>query len=123
MKKILLIAIAAFVLNGCSKGKEVQFCEGVSTDGKGINCGIKFESGELTCVIKSKKPFGTNTIEVQVFDNGKKKERIETVAVQVKPDSTIANATLSFYKGGKFSVAAINNKEKIGEAEIEIVDY
>ena len=123
MKKILFLLILGLILTGCSKGKELQFCEGSTPDGKGVNCGKKFETGDLTCLIKSPKPFGTNTIEVQIFEYGEKKnEKVETVGVQVKPDSSLGNATLSFYRGGKFKVVAMNNKDKIGEADIEIVE-
>lgn len=123
MKKLILAAIPVLFLIGCNKKPNISFCEGVSPDGKGIECGIKFETGDLTAMIKADKAFATNKIDLVITEiNEKKAEKIETVTIDVPADDVNANANLSFYKGGKFKVSAMNGSEKIGEGDIEIID-
>jgi len=111
------------VMAACSKLKTIEFCEGVSPEGKGVNCGAKFEDGELNAVIISEEPFGVKNITVQVFEVKKNKnEKIETLSVDVKPDSDRAMVNLSFYSGGRFLVTAQKNDIRIGSGEVEIVE-
>jgi hypothetical protein len=121
-KTICLLALLSF-LPACSGNKDVQFCEGVKPDGKGVNCGHKFESGELTVLVNGRDPFGTKTITLRVYETrGGKSEKIDTVTVDVKPDRQTASANLSLYNGGKYVVKASKNNVTIGEGNIEIVE-
>jgi hypothetical protein len=123
MKKIFLLLIPFLFISGCTKKPNITFCEGVTPDGKGIDCGIKFETGDLTAMIKSDKAFGVNRIDVAVFElNDKKSEKVETKTIDVPPDEVHTNINLEFYKPGKFRITAMNGSEKIGEGEIEISD-
>ncbi len=123
MKWILCLIILLPVMAGCSKSKTIEFCEGVSPEGKGVNCGAKFEDGELNAVIIGEEPFGVKTITVQVFEVKKNKnEKIETISVDVRPDSDRAMVTLSFYSGGRYLVTAQKNEAPIGSGEVEIVE-
>jgi hypothetical protein len=123
MKKFILLLMLFLFLIGCTKKPNISFCEGVSPEGKGIECGIKFETGDLTAMIKADKAFGVNRIDIAVFElNEKKSEKVETISIDVPPDEIRANINLSFYKGGKFRVTAMNGSEKIGEGEIEVLD-
>src|SRR5512136_2648386 len=95
MKNVLLLCVILSLMAGCSKSKEIQFCEGVSPKGEGVNCGTKFEDGELTAVINSEEPFGVKTITVQVYEvKDKKTEKIDTLTVDVKPDKQTASVNL-----------------------------
>jgi len=123
MKKIFYMIMIASVLAGCSKTKNIVFCEGVSPEGKGVNCGTKFEDGELTAVINSDEPFGAKSITVQVFEvKDKKTQKIETLSVEVKPDKDTAMVNLSFYSGGRYIVTAQKNETRLGNGEVEIVE-
>ncbi len=123
MKLLIHIFISLLIFGGCSKSDRIQFCEGVNTDGDGINCGKKFEDGELTAVINAGDPFGVTSITVQIMEIGDKKtEKLETLNVEVKPDKQTATANLSFYAGGKYLVRAMKKDVLIGEGEIEIVE-
>lgn len=120
---LLGLIIAILVFGACSRGRAVQFCEGVKPDGDGVNCGVKFETGELTALIKSSRPFGGKSIKLVVTEvGGKKTEKIETVVADVKPDRDRAAVPLSFYTDGTYRVTAMNGDETIGEGKIEIVD-
>ncbi len=121
MKKLLVAGLILSLVAGCSKSKAVQFCEGVSPGGDGVNCGTKFEDGELTAVINSEEPFGVKSITVQVFEKkDSKTEKIDTLTVDVKPDRQTAAVNLAFYAGGTYIVRASKKDTAIGSAEIMI---
>ncbi len=123
MKWIPCLLMLLSVMSACSKSKTIEFCEGVSPEGKGINCGAKFEDGELNAVITGEEPFGVKAITVQVFEvKRNKNEKIETLSVDVKPDSDRAMVNLSFYSGGRYLVTAQKNETRIGSGEVEIVE-
>lgn len=125
MRKIfcLFCLMACVLVAGCSKSKAVQFCEGVSPDGEGVNCGTVFEDGELTALIRAKEPFGVKTIALQVFEvKGEKIEKTESLYVAVKPERDTASVNLSFYTEGTFRVRAMSGNTAIGEGEIRIVE-
>lgn len=123
MKKLLFLLIVFACVAGCSKSKALQFCEGVSPDGDGVNCGTVFEDGELTALIRTEAPFGVKAITLQIFEvKGDKKEKTGSVPVSVRPDRSIATANLSFYSGGRYLVRAISGDRGIGEGEITIVE-
>src|SRR4030042_1007406 len=123
MKTILCCLLLSALLVGCAKTKEIQFCEGILPEGKGVNCGTKFEDGELTVLITSNEPFGVKTIALQVYVvNDKKTEKVESITVDVKPDKETATANLSFYTGGRYIVRAMSRDTLIGEGRIEIAE-
>jgi hypothetical protein len=123
MKNILVLCLMLSLVAGCSKSKAIQFCEGVSPEGDGVNCGTKFEDGELTAIINSEEPFGVKSITVQVFEKkGAKTEKIDTLSVDVKPDRQTATLNLAFYAGGTYIVRANKKETAIGSAEITIVE-
>ncbi|MFC1670524.1 hypothetical protein ACFL20_09030 [Spirochaetota bacterium] len=123
MKKILVLIILA-LLFGCQPKKNIEFCEGVTVKGVGVECGIKFGTGDLTVLIKSNDPFDTNRIFIELYEDFKgKMAKLETINVEVKPDQSRVSSTLSMYRHGKYIVKAIRGKEVIAQGEIEIVDY
>ncbi|MCU0847749.1 MAG: hypothetical protein MUD12_07660 [Spirochaetes bacterium] len=115
---------AACLTAGCGSGKSILFCEGVSPEGEGINCGTRFETGDLTALIKPKKPFGVKSIEIRIQDSKSKKDSfIEKITAGVKPEDERAVVNLSFYREGKFRVMAVEKDEVLAEGDIEIVDF
>lgn len=121
MKKMLLLLVILPFLAGCSRTKAIEFCEGITPEGKGVNCGGTFEEGELLAIITSREPFGVNAVTVQVQEvRGGKKEQVESLTVDVKPDRDTATANLSLYSGGTYIVRAMKKDEIIGEGEIVI---
>jgi hypothetical protein len=121
MKKLLFLLVIVTLIAGCSRTKAIDFCEGITPENKGVNCGSTFEEGELLAVISAKDPFGVNAITVQVQEvrNGKK-EQVESITVDVKPDRDTATVNLSLYSGGTYVVRAMKKDEMIGEGEIVI---
>jgi hypothetical protein len=123
MKRLLYLVAVLALMSGCSRSNNIQFCEGVSPEGKGINCGSRFEDGELTVLITGEEPFGVKSIMVQVYEvRGNGNEKKETVTVNVKPDGQTAMVNLSFYTGGTYIVRALKNNAQFGEGKIVIVE-
>ncbi len=121
---VIVALISSLGFAGCSKGKGIQFCEGVTPDGEGVNCGVEFETGELTAVITSERPFGQEKIDIEVYDiGGSSKQKLDTVRADVKAAESAVNVTLPFYTEGKYLVSAKVKDESISEGEIKITDY
>ncbi len=127
---IIIILILLIINTGCKEEKNILFCEGVDSDGKEVNCGIKFETGDLTAVIKSSSPFETEKISVSVFElenfrkPGTVKEVvIDKLTVNVKPEKLKATTNLSFYREGHYRVKGSREGNVFAEGDIEIVDY
>lgn len=124
MKNIHLIFLSLSLLWSCSKAGTIQFCEGVTPKGDGVNCGKKFESGDVSALINGEEPFGVKEIMVQVTRKRENKsEVVEKITINVLPDKQTVTANLSFYSAGTYSVTARKNNAVIGSGEIEIVDY
>ena len=123
MKKLFILLMITLI-GSCGSSKKIQFCEGVSKDGNGVNCGVKFETGDLTALIMSESPFDTDSIEIETYRVERSLEsKIDTVTSQVKPRDTRTTVSLSFYKGGLYRVKAKKGSTVFSEGEIEIVDY
>lgn len=123
MKNIIICTLVCLTMVGCSKNQAVQFCEGVDIDGKGVNCGKKFTTGDLTGVIKQSKPFETELLEVKIVRIEKSSKIVEkTIHLKVERDKSIASTPLSFYNTGKYVVELYRDKDKLGESEIEVAD-
>lgn len=123
MKKIALFILIAITASGCSKNEGITFCEGVDTEGKGVNCGRVFTTGDLTGVITSKTPFEADSLTVKVTKiDGDKKKVEKTFTVEAGREKTSANTTFQFYNSGKYLVEAVKGDEKIAEGSIEIRD-
>lgn len=123
MKRALCIIFILSVLGGCSKNREIQFCEGITPEGKGVKCGKKFTTGELSTLVTSREPFGVQSITLEVFRiHGNRDDLVETVKVKVKSDQVSAFTNVSFYNEGRYRVKAMKNETAIGEGEVEIVE-
>ncbi|HOP28700.1 MAG TPA: hypothetical protein P5120_10540 [Spirochaetota bacterium] len=123
MKKIAVFILIAITAAGCSKNEGISFCEGVDTEGKGVNCGRVFTTGDLTGVITSKTPFEADSLTVKITKiDGDKKKVEKTFTVEAGREKTSANTTFQFYNSGKYLVEAVKGDEKIAEGSIEIRD-
>jgi len=123
MKNFALFLLIAITAAGCSKKEGITFCEGVDPEGKGINCGKVFTTGDLTGVITSKTPFETDSLIVKITKiDGDKKKLEKTFIVEAGREKTSANATLQFYNSGKYHVQASKGDEKIAEGTLEVRD-
>lgn len=123
MKKIFISLLICLAITGCSKNDTIQFCEGVDMEGKGVNCGKKFTTGELTGVIKQSKPFETEMVDVKIIRIEKSSKIIEkTIHLKVERDKAIASTPLPFYNSGKYVVELYRENDKLAEGEIEVTD-
>ncbi len=123
MKKFAILVLVAVTAAGCSKKQGISFCEGVDTNGKGVNCGKVFTTGDLTGVITSKTPFEADSLTVKITRiDGDKKKVEKTSIIEVGRDKTSANTTLQFYNGGKYLVEASKGTDKIAEGTIDVRD-
>jgi len=123
MRTIFITVLIFLTMTGCSKKDAFQFCEGVDIDGKGVNCGKKFTTGDLTGVIKHSKPFETELVDVKITRIEKNSKIVEkTIHLKVERDKSIASTPLSFYNNGKYVVELYKDNDKLGEGEIEVTD-
>ncbi|HNX24186.1 MAG TPA: hypothetical protein PKG60_09050 [Spirochaetota bacterium] len=123
MKKIFISSLICLTMIGCSKNDAIQFCEGVDMEGKGVNCGKKFTTGDLTGVIKQSKPFETEMLEVKITRIEKNSKIVEkTIHLPVERDKKTASTPLSFYNSGKYVVELFRDNDKLAEGAIEVTD-
>ena len=124
MKKIIIIILVSFVLFGCTSKKTVEFCEGISPEGEGVNCGKKFSTGDITVLIKPESTFAVTKISINVYKKTKyKSEKIETHSLEVNPEEASANTNIYFYDEGDFTLEVFGNgNEKIAEGAVSIFD-
>jgi len=123
MKKIFISSLIFLAMTGCSKNDTIQFCEGVDMEGKGVTCGKKFTTGDLTGVIKQSKPFDAEMLDVKVIRIEKNSKIVEkTIHLKVERDKSIASTPLSFYNTGSYVVELFRDKDKIAEGAVEITD-
>jgi hypothetical protein len=124
MKKLLVLVLFLSLIIGCKAKKTIEFCEGVSTENKGVNCGEQFSTGELTAVISIESPFNINKIAVNTFKKTKYKlEKIGSQVVDVKPDEKSARTNFYFYDEGEFTLEVIGqDNKKIAEGSVKIID-
>ncbi len=108
---------------GCSKKDGIQFCEGVDMEGKGVNCGKKFTTGDLTGVIKQSKPFETEMLDVKIIRLEKSSKIVEkTIHLKVERDGSTASTPLSFYNSGNYVVELYKENDKLAEGSIVVTD-
>jgi hypothetical protein len=124
MKKVIIILLFLTLLFGCKAKKTIEFCEGVSTESKGVNCGEKFSTGDLTALIAIETPFNVNKLNVNIYKKAKyKQEKVGSQAIEVKPDNTNAMTNFYLYDEGEFTIEVIGqDNKKIAEGTIKIID-
>ncbi|MFH0975280.1 MAG: hypothetical protein V1874_05795 [Spirochaetota bacterium] len=124
MRKVILLFIIFILFFGCKARKTIEFCEGVSTEGKGVSCGEQFSTGELTALISAESSFNVGKLIINIFKKTKyKSEKFESLTIDVKPEETRVRANLYFYDEGEFTLEVTGqDNKKIAEGSIKIVD-
>jgi len=124
MKKLVMGLLFLALLSGCGKKQSVSFCEGVSLKGEGMRCGTTFSAGELTAMISADENFGTDRLQITVFEKKKHTTvKVETLSIQVKPEERKANANIGLYNEGFFNIKVFGKENAvIAEGDVEIVD-
>jgi len=121
---ISMICIIFCVMLSCKKRSPVVFCEGVNTEGKGISCGTKFSTGDLTAVIQVDDRFETENLKIVVSrKTSYKNEPVSVLNHKVASEKNIANVPLSLYIEGDYVVEAFGKDDRtLGSGNITIVD-
>ena len=123
MKNLTFLILILSVLYGCKSQKTVEFCEGISPEGEGVNCGEKFSTGDITVIIKPESTFAVTKINISVYKKTKyKSDKIETRVLEVNPEEVNANTNIYFYDEGEFALEVFSNNKKIAEGSVTIVD-
>ncbi len=124
MKKLVMCLLFMALLSGCAQKQSVSFCEGVSLKGEGMHCGTTFSAGELTAMISADENFGTDRLQITVFEKKKHTTvKVETLSIQVKPEERKANANIGLYNEGFFNIKVFGKENAvIAEGDVEIID-
>jgi hypothetical protein len=119
-KGIFFIFILILFLS-CKREPDILFCEGLTINGKGKDCGTTFTDGDLTAVIKRARGFGSNSITINIYQKRNNlKTKIESIDIEVRNTDVTANTNLSFYNTGIYQVEAKANEVIFAEASITI---
>lgn len=123
MKKLGALLVILILATGCSKQEGIQFCEGVDTNGKGVACGKKFTTGEMTALIQNKGSFDTDTLQIRVVNkSGSSEKIINTLRIEVEREKSSVSFNLPLYNEGAYRIEALKDEVKIAEGNIEVVD-
>ncbi len=123
MKWIPIILAALMTITSCNGNEGISFCEGVDTEGGGVNCGKKFSTGDLTAVITSESNFVADRITVKVADITSGKENpVKAIILNVKGEEKRTNTNLPFYNAGRYKVEAYRDTSLISSGTIEIAE-
>lgn len=123
MKAIYALLILLLITTGCSKKEGIQFCEGIDNNGKGVSCGKKFTTGDLTAVILKNKTVENGLISIKVINtSGAAETIVNTFKVEIEEEKPVVSFNLPLYNAGTFRVEAFSNDKKTAEGTIEIID-
>ncbi len=107
----------------CGKEGPLQFCEGVDKDGKPVNCGTEFTTGDMTLYVTAPEPFGSNTATIVVYEKKKYSQpeytRIES---SINPDLTSVAIPFSLYAEGTYIVSVMVKDKEIARGTVTVVD-
>ena len=123
MKKYILIGTTLLLFSRQPKSG-ITFCEGISPDGKEVNCGSVFSEGDITILIKSENSFATDKININIFEKIKPvKKMLESFTVNVKSDTKTTNTNLSLYNEGIYEIEVTGKDNTIiANGTIQIVE-
>ena len=121
MKAIYTMLILILITTGCSKKEGIQFCEGIDNNGKGVACGKKFTTGDLTAVISQNKTDGSD-LSIKVISTGPVETVINTFKIEIEREKPVVSFNLPLYNAGSFRIEAFSNDIKTAEGTIEIID-
>ncbi len=124
IRYVFLCCIIGFFLFSCAKTPVISFCEGVDKNGKGIQCGKKFSTGDLTALINAPGRFETESLKIVISKKTNyKNEKVEELTHSVSSEASNAAVPLSFYIEGEYLVE-IHGKEGrlLGSEWIHVID-
>ena len=122
MKAIDAALILLIIATGCSKNEGIQFCEGVDNNGKGVACGKKFTTGDLTAVIPQNEA-ETSDLFIKVINTSSPGEAVtNTFKIEIEKEKPVVSFNLPLYNEGTFRIEAFSNDKKTAEGTVEIVD-
>jgi hypothetical protein len=123
MKGIYTVLILLLVITGCSKKEGIQFCEGVDNNGKGVSCGKKFTTGDVTAVMERGDETDAAALTVKVIDTTAPDGTVaNTLKIETEGEKPYISFNLPLYSEGNFRIEAYSVDEKKAEGTIEIVD-
>ncbi|MBP7603141.1 MAG: hypothetical protein KBA15_04395 [Spirochaetes bacterium] len=124
MRYTLAVCLAVSLFVSCKPAQTVSFCEGVSPEGKGVSCGPRFTTGEVTMLVSLKKRFEIDALGVKIHERQEMKEKlVDSFTFSVDPEKQSATTNLSFYNEGTYRVTVTGKENAVlGEAEIEVID-
>ncbi len=107
----------------CSKDNQISFCEGTDLNGKGVKCGKKFYSGDMTGIINYKKPFESDKINIIISKtSGNSSMKVDSFTLDVKENEEKAVFNLPMYNEGAFTIDAVLKGKKISTGTLTIVE-
>ncbi len=120
----ILFFIAIVSLSSCKKNGIVQFCEGTDKAGKPVDCGSVFTAGDITLILNSASPFGTEKLRIKVFNEETKSAKPEEIKfLEVIPSGKSARIELSMYNPGTYRVVAEDINGKIlSQGTVQIIN-
>jgi len=123
MKTIITALAILILLTGCSKKEGIIFCEGVDNNGKGVSCGKKFTTGEVTALIDYKNSFEADNLSIKIVStSGSSETVINTIRIEVEREKSTASFNLPLYNEGAYRIEALKDDAKIAEGNLEVVD-
>lgn len=112
------------LLPGCKKDTGVKFCEGLNTDGDGVNCGRVFSAGSLLVLIGSDDIFGVEKLTVNIYEKKKyNNDIIQKMNLTVRPEDKKANFDVSLYREGDYLIDVLGRDDApVAKGEVRIVE-
>jgi hypothetical protein len=122
MKGIYTLLILLLITTGCSKTEGIRFCEGVDNNGKGVSCGKKFTTGDVTAVMERGDETGS-TLTVKITDTTDGAgTAANIIKIEAEGDNPYISFNLSLYSEGIFRIEAFFDDQKAAEGTIEVID-
>ncbi len=120
---LLIMPLVLALITGCSKKKEILFCEGVTPEGEGVKCGSTFSTGDLSLLYKRERNFEAEGLTVQIYElKEERREKVESISVPVKPDAKSMTALLSLYNAGTYEIQVKSADAVLAIEKLVIVD-
>ncbi|MFW5862189.1 MAG: hypothetical protein ACOCWZ_08050 [Spirochaetota bacterium] len=119
----VLVIITVMFATGCKSEKPLQFCEGVTSDGKPAQCGSTFTTGDLTGVLTLKEAPGAEAVTIDILEKKDfSSQPYNSYTHKIDPDNIKITFPISLYREGTFIVEILQGKSKLAEGELKIVD-
>lgn len=119
----IFIIISVLSMTGCKSEKPLQFCEGVTSDGKPAHCGSTFTTGDLTGVLTLKEAPGVETVTIDILEKKDfSSQPYNSYTQKIDPDKKQITFPISLYREGTFIVEILQGKSKLAKGELKIVD-